>query len=102
MFGKRTYVIFLKSIAGIYRYKAQLVGILKFRRTFRLHSALDKRPVWTVAYQLTDANGKDINQRVYAKFSPEMLDFLSALVPGKVKIPEKKVIAEVISKESTK
>jgi hypothetical protein len=97
-FGTRVFEVPYRQVAGIYLYKAKMIGYLKFRRTFRLHSALDAGKVWTIAYRV-DNKGKEVNERIYFKPSDDMLKFLSDKMPGKVMVPETQVITEVLSKE---
>jgi hypothetical protein len=99
LLGHKTYEVSYRQIMGIYQYKAQLVSILKFRRTFRLHSALDNRKVWVIAYKVSVSGKKEHNERIYFKPSDEMLQFLSAKIPGKVMISENQVVVEAIQKE---
>lgn len=87
----KTFQVSLKEILGVYRYKAKLVGLMKFRHTDRLHSALDGRSVWTVAYTGTDKKGKVENNRMYIKPSDELLDFLQSKIPGRVKVTEEEI-----------
>lgn len=98
LLGKHEYEVSYRQVIGIYRYQAKLIGYIKFRRTFRLHSALDARDVWTIAYQ-SDYRGKVVNERIYFKPSSEMLRFLAEKIPGKVMVPETQVITDVLSKE---
>ena len=99
LLGHKTYEVGYRQIMGIYLYKAKLIGVLKFRRTFRLHSALDNRKVWVIAYKVSPSGKKEHNERIYFKPSEAMLQFLSARLPGKVMISENQVVTEDIQKE---
>jgi hypothetical protein len=100
IFGRlQTFEIPYRDIFGIYRYKAKLIGVLKFRRTYRLQSALDNRPVWTLAYTAAGRKGKTENRRIYFKPSEAMLDALAEKIPGKVKISEEEAVISQVAKE---
>jgi hypothetical protein len=99
LFGTDTYVVNLKELIGIYDYKPKIVGIIKFRRTMRLHSALDGRQVWTIAYKVINKKGKQENWRIYFKPSENMLSQLHELFPRKVMIPEQEAIVAAITEE---
>jgi hypothetical protein len=96
LFGSsRIYTVAYKDVIGVYRYRAKLVGVIRFRRTYRLHSALDGRPVWTIAYS-SAANGKKENCRIYFKPSETILVALEGVLPGKVKVSEEEVVSQNI------
>lgn len=94
--GSKTLEIPYKEIMGIYRYQPKLIGAIKFRRTYRFHSALDGRVVWTVAYKSYKENGKTEYNRVYVKLSPDMLFHLKERMPSKVMVDEKDVVLQTI------
>lgn len=98
LLSHETFDIPYQNIFGIYRYKAKLVGYMKFRRTLRLHSALDGRTVWTIAYKKKE-NSKDVTERAYFKPSEDMLNFLAAMMPDRVMVPENKVVIESLARE---
>lgn len=97
--SRRTFEVPYRDVIGIYRYKAKLIGVLKFRRTYRLQSALDNRPVWTLAYTAGGRRGKIENRRIYFKPSEAMLDALAEKIPGKVKVSEEEVVVSQVAKE---
>lgn len=99
LFGRQTIAISYRQIVGIYEYKAKLVGYIKFRRTHRLHSALDGRDVWVIAFKVQPSGKTEHNERIYFKPSRDMLQFLSARMPGKVMVPETQVIVDVLQEE---
>ena len=99
MFGRHKVNVSYRQIVGIYEYKAKLVGYIKFRRTHRMHSALDGRDVWVIAYKVQPSGKTEHNERVYFKPSKEMLDFLAVRMPGKVMVPETQVIVDVLKDE---
>ncbi|MDR3589338.1 MAG: hypothetical protein P4N41_06720 [Negativicutes bacterium] len=78
------YDIPVRNMSGVYR-KAAKATRGNFRRSHRLHSALDGRPIWTIAYSQQD---RVENRRVYFKPSEAMLTALAELLPGKVKESE--------------
>lgn len=92
LWGTKRYEIFYHSIMGIYRYQPKLVEITRFRRTDRLHSALDARDVWTIAYTVTCKNGKTENCRIYFKPGEVFLDELHKVLPDKMMINDVRVI----------
>jgi len=94
-----TYEIPYKDILGIYLYKPQLIGVIKFRRTYRLHSALDRRNVWTMAFAVSDQAGKMENRRIYFKPSNTMLTALQGKLSGKVMVPEETVVTNILKNE---
>ena len=99
MFGRQKIAVSYRQIVGIYQYKAKLIGYVKFRRTHRLHSALDGRNVWVIAYKVQPSGKQEYNERIYFKPSEAMLQFLSARIPGKVMVPENQVVVDVLQKE---
>jgi hypothetical protein len=91
------YEVQYKEIVGIYNYKPQLISVIKFRRTYRMHSSLDGREVWTIAYTVLNKKGKTENVRIYFKPSEVMLQALREIMPSKVKVPENKVILDMLN-----
>ncbi|HWR42527.1 hypothetical protein [Sporomusa sp.] len=99
LLGNVTHEVPYRDIFGVYRYKPQLIGVLKFRRTYRFNSALDGRDVWTLAYTVPGNKGKTQNRRFYFKPNDKLLAALQAKLPDKV-MPEEQVIKDVLSKEN--
>jgi len=99
LFNSRTLVINLKNLIGIYDYQPKLVRAMRFRRTFRMHSALDARQVWTIAYKVINKKGKEEYWQVYFKPSREMLEQLHELYPSKVMVPEEEALAAALLAE---
>lgn len=97
--GVTTYDIPYRDIDGIYYYEPKLMSIIKFRRTFRLHSALDGRPVWVIAYEAAGPRGKRENRRAYFKPSDVMLELLHEKMPSKVKVTEEDIFAQKVARE---
>ena len=93
--GSQVFDIPYQSVFGMYRYVPKLISTVKFRRTYRLHSALDPRPVWTLAYQV-EKNGKTENQRIYYKVGEEFLNGLQDRLPNKVGVSEEQVLRNII------
>ena len=101
--GSKDYEVSYRDIIGIYMYKAKLIGYLKFRRTYRLNSALDGRMVWVIAYKVGVSGKPEHYERIYFKPSEELLQYLSGRMPGKVKVPETQVVVDAFrSEEETK
>ena len=98
IFGTQEYTVALKDVIGIYRYAPKLISPVKFRRTYRLHSALDPRTVWTLAYR-AQQGGKVENRRMYLKVADEFLEALNDRLPGKARIPEVQVVRTIILDE---
>ena len=96
LFGKRNFEIPYRSIVGIYTYRPKLMGAVKFRRTWRMHSALDGRQVLTVAYQLPGKKGVMDNYRIYVKLSDPMVRALYEIMPNRVMISENQVAVDMI------
>jgi hypothetical protein len=101
LLGKITHEVPYRDIFGIYRYKPQLIGVIKFRRTYRFNSAIDGREVWTLAYTASGFRGKIENRRFYFKPGNEFLTALQEKMPGKVMVPEEEVIKTVLSKDKS-
>jgi len=99
LFGTSQQEIPYDQMWGIYRYKAKLIGVVKFRRTYRYHSALDPRAVWVLAYKTVLASGKTENQRIYFKPSQAMLAWLEQQMPGKVHGAEDRVVVNIVKSE---
>ena len=97
--GSQDFAVDYRDIIGIYKYKAKLVGYLKFRRTRRLHSALDGRMVWAIAYKVGVSGKPEYYERIYFKPSEEMLQFLSGRMQGKVMVPETQVVVDTFRSE---
>lgn len=76
LWGNKQYEIDFHSVMGIYRYQPKFVEVMRFRHTARLHSALDNRDVWTIAYTVHTKKGKIENCRIY--FKPDSI-FLAEL-----------------------
>lgn len=97
--GEKTFEVPYRDIDGIFPYRPKLMSIIKTRRTFRLHSALDGRPVWAIAYEATGRGGKPENRRIYFKPSEEMLALLEEKMPSKVKVTEEDIFIRKATKE---
>lgn len=89
---QQQYEIAYPSILGIYQYQPQLIGGIKFRRTERLHSALDGRDVWTLAYRVANKEGKTEHRRIYFKPGRELLLALKEKLPDTVMVTEEVAI----------
>jgi hypothetical protein len=87
------------AVVGVYAYRPKLVGPVRFRRTLRMHTSVDGRDVWSIAFQTRKGNGKKENLRVYFKCSEALLDGLALLMPGRVRVPENVVMANIIKSE---
>lgn len=98
LLGKITHEVPYRDIFGVYRYKPQLIGVLKFRRTYRFNSALDRRDVWTMAYTAPGLRGKMENRRFYIKPGEQLLAALRTKLPEKV-MPEEQIIKAVLIQE---
>lgn len=98
--GEQVYEVPLKAIFGVYRYRAKLIGVIRFRRTYRMNSALDPRDVWSVAYTAEGKKGKEEHRRIYFKPSEEMLNALREVLPNRVMSTEEKVIIEAVNREA--
>jgi len=98
IFGMQHYEVTYRDILGIYHYTPQLIGVMKFRRTFRLNSAIDGRDVWTLAYRFTGVSNKIENRRIYLKLSDEFLAALYDKMPDKVMNTEQKVVVANLKK----
>ena len=81
---KKTYTIPYKAIVGIYRYQPGVLDLTRFRRTYRLHSALDNRNIWTIAYTNETNSGKQEDCRIYFKADNTFLKSLQKQLPNKV------------------
>jgi hypothetical protein len=99
IFRTNTVVVAYDSIAGIYLYKPKLIGPVRFRRTVRMHTLVDDRDVWSIAYQVPKRNGKIENRRLYFKCCSGMLDALSVMMPGRVRVSENSVMVKIIQGE---
>lgn len=98
LLGRITHEVPYRDIFGVYRYKPQLIGVIKFRRTYRFNSALDSRELWTLAYTVPGRKGKMENRRFYIKPGPQLLAALRAKLPEKV-VVEEKIIKDVVLAE---
>jgi hypothetical protein len=101
LLGAKTYTIPYQDIMGIYGYKAKLVNPIKFRRTYRLNSALDNRKVWVMAYQAPVKSGKAENRRIYFKAEDEMLRLVSEQIPNRVKVKEEQIVVDMLNMNDT-
>lgn len=95
LFGTKVYEVPYRSVLGVYRYAPKLISTVKFRNTYRLHSALDPRVVWTLAYQEKKGE-KTVNKRIYFKAGEYFLEALNERLPNKVRIPEEQVVRDII------
>ncbi len=90
----------LSDVFALYPYRPALVGLVKFRRSYRLHSALDNREVWTLAYRYATPGGSE-NRRIYFKPGTEMLAALQQCLPEKIMTGQEGVaVAEEKTKQS--
>jgi len=96
--GTQVHEIPYKDVFGIYNYIPKLVGAVKFRHTYRLHSALDGRKVWTLAYQVMNKS-KTENRKIFFKASEELLNGLNQRLPNKVRITEEEAVRNIILSE---
>ena len=92
--GVQRMEVFYRDIIGIYRYQPKLLGMISFRHTYRLHSALDGRNVLTIAYIAHNCKGKRETRRIYFKPNEELLTALQRKLPQKVFISEQKVVLQ--------
>ena len=100
--GSKELSVDYRDVIGIYKYKAKLIGYVKFRRTHRMNSALDGRTVWAIAYKVGVSGKPEHYERIYFKPSDEMMEFLSGRMPGKVMVPEKKVVVAALQEEQAR
>ncbi|KYZ75409.1 hypothetical protein AXX12_14785 [Anaerosporomusa subterranea] len=98
LLGSKTYEVDYKDINGIYKYKTGLVHVVKFRRTYRLNSALDNRLVWAMAYEAPGKGGKVENHRIFFKASDELLNLLDEKMPNRVRLTEEQVALKILKK----
>lgn len=99
IFGKKHYEVPYREIIGVYKYKAALVHATKFRRSYTVNSALDKRPVWALAYRLMNKKGKMENRRIFFKASEEFLNAFEQKLPNKIRITEEDMAIEIFRRE---
>lgn len=95
--GETVYEVPYQNIIGIYPYQPKLIGVIKFRRTYSLHSALDGREVWTLAYTMTGPQGKRELCRIYFKPGEDLLLKLKTVIPDKVMVVEEVIIKKAIA-----
>ncbi len=95
--GVKVYEVPYRDIDGIFPYRPKLMSIIKTRRTFRLHSALDARTVWAIAYEAPGRKGRPENRRIYFKPSDAMLAFLHTHLPNRVWASEEEVFARKVA-----
>lgn len=99
LLGRAQHEVPYQNILGIYRYHPQLLGVIKFRRTYRMNSSLDNRIVWVLAYEATGDKGKKENRRIFFKASESMLADLAEKLPNRVKISEQQVVMEALQRD---
>lgn len=92
LWNTRTSIIEFSQIQGIYPYEPKLIGIMHFRRTFRFHSGLDNRKVWTIAYTVNKTAKEIENERIYFKPDANFLAELTKKLPGKINQTDKNTI----------
>lgn len=102
LLGKSIHEVAYQDILGVYRYKPQLLGLIKFRRTYRFHSATDGQEVWTLAYTAQNFRSKAENRRFYFKPGSTLLAALHKKLPDKVMISEEQVVKTVWNEEADK
>lgn len=90
---RQTYLIPYERILGLYQYAPQLVSAMSFRHTRRLQSALDSRPVWTLAYTAEGKHGQAEHCRIYLKMSTEMLASLQGRLAHAIPANEEELAA---------
>ncbi len=100
LLGNQVHEVDYTDIVGIYKYKTGLVHVIKFRRTYRLNSALDNRIVWVIAYKAPGKGGKPENRRIYFKASDELLDLLDVKMPNRVRLQEETVAINMLKTDT--
>ncbi|EGO62710.1 hypothetical protein [Acetonema longum] len=99
LLGRAKHEVPYHNILGIYRYHPQLLGVIKFRRTYRMNSSLDNRIVWVLAYETMGDKGKKENRRIFFKASEPILAALAEKLPTRVKISEQQVVMEALQRD---
>ncbi|WP_288301603.1 hypothetical protein [uncultured Veillonella sp.] len=91
LFGKKSMTIPYAMIDGVYAFKQQLMGGLKFRYKFRKLSSMDPRPVWALAYAV-EAGNKIKHGRILLKADESFFEKLNEFVPNRVCVPQEEVV----------
>lgn len=95
LLGTQVYEVPYNNVVGVHYYVPKMISAVKFRHTYRLHSALDGRKVLTLVYYVIN-NGKIENRRIYFKASEKLLNGLSQRLPNKIFISEEEIVQNII------
>lgn len=87
----RTVVLPYRLIDGIYEFKQQLLGPIKYRYKYRMVSSLDNRAPWALCYGIE--GGKKLKHgRMILKAEPEFFEALKKFLPDRVCVSEGDVV----------
>lgn len=91
LWRKRTIMVPYRLIDGIYEFKQQLLGPIKYRYKYRMVSSLDNRAPWALCYGIE--GGKKLKHgRMILKAEPEFFEALKPFLPDRVCVPEGDVV----------
>lgn len=80
-----------RLIDGIYEFKQQLLGPIKYRYKYRMVSSLDNRAPWALCYGIE--GGKKLKHgRMILKAESEFFEALKQFLPDRVCVPEGDVV----------
>lgn len=87
-----------EDIDGIYPFKQEMFGQLKYRYKYRLSNSTDTRQVWAMCYSFV--SGKKIKHgRVLIKAEEAFFETLEAFLPGRVRVPQEDVVFHAVVRE---
>lgn len=89
LFRRRVMKIPYTVIDGVHYYKVEPIKTIAYKHTYRMYGNLDKRDVYSMVYNIPHT---DKVSRILMKASPEFWTSFEKLLPGKIGIPQEKVL----------
>lgn len=97
-FWKSETVLPYDIIDGVYAFRQEFMGQLKYRYKFRKLSSLDPRKVWALAYGVPDGK-KMRHARMLIKAEQAFFDKLKEFIPDRIQAPQEEVVFYALLRE---
>ncbi|KGF47744.1 hypothetical protein HMPREF0872_03295 [Veillonella montpellierensis DNF00314] len=96
LFRKKHFEVPYTLIDGVYAFRQEIMGQLRFRYKYRKCSTADSRPVYAMAYEVVD--GRHVRHaRVLIKAEDAFFDLLSTFVPNRIRVSQEEVVFYAIA-----
>lgn len=97
-FSNKRMALPYEMIDGVYAYRREFFGQLKFRYKYRKVNSMDPRPVWALAYSFE--SGKKIKHgRILLKAEDAFYELLDKFLPGRVRVEQEKIVFTALLRE---